>query len=642
MIGSTVSAIGGLLKAIERASEYGYNCTQIYTSKSRSWDVSYCASSDAEKIIEYSKEKNVTLVAHVPFLVNLSSPDESIRQKSVERLKFEVINSSILGIKKLILHPGSAVNDIRLNAIENIILGLNSVAELCSTHTITILLETMSGQGTQIGSTFEELNYILSKSKCSEYLGVCLDTSHVFASGYDISNVMKLDEVLIKFDSCIGFEKIGCFHLNNTMIPCGNKTDRHSSIFNGKILLEVFEDLVNNPHFINVSKILEPTITDLSGQIQVKYLKNMKRGNALIIDKLVDDYFNNNVKQVFVYLTNRCQLHCRQCLYKPFLNNHSDDINFNVLINMLRKFKEYGAFKLSFLGGEPTLYKDKITGATFSEIVEAAKGLGYDYVRVDTNGQFDSDFLTRGSKNEDSNSKKVIKKIMLDEITFSIDGYDAETHDAIRGKGVFDKCIANIKLAVKAGYKVQITSCFHKELCKSVNNGIESIQKIISLCEELGVTTLNLHPILKVGVERDNWIDNTNINPRLWLDIYNGIQKRLFKKQSNVNIRLPMRYIEKDSFNESCNYCPLKIGERALIMSDGTIKICAFNIGTNYCLARFDENSIKYEWDYNELDKISDSTICCNQSSTDGLKALCMSYKPQQDEIVWNSFREEL
>ena len=345
----------------------------------------------------------------------------------------------------------------------------------------------------------------------------------------------------------------------------------------------------------------------------------------MLVGKEFVEYFDGKVRQVFVYLTSRCQLRCRQCLYKPLLSNESDDLDFDTLICLLGKFREYGAFKLSFLGGEPTIYKDSISGATFSDIVNISKELGYSYIRVDTNGQFSPALLL------DSNVQK------LDEITFSLDGYDEETHDAMRGKGVFSKCISNIKSAVQLGYKVQITTCFHNVLCSDVDTGIESILRIISLCDEIGVQSLNLHPILKVGAERDKWIGDTEINPHLWLKIYYRMLDVLQKAHHKVNVRLPMRYVEESLQSKSHDYCPLKMGERALVMPDNTIKVCAFNIGAPYCVARFSKTSILYEKKYNELSELDDSSICCNQTSPDDLSALCMSYKPNQNEIVWSS-----
>ena len=349
------------------------------------------------------------------------------------------------------------------------------------------------------------------------------------------------------------------------------------------------------------------------------------------IDEKVTAYFNNRIKQVFVYLTSRCQLRCKQCLYKPLLSPNYDDLPYEVLSKLLSIFREYGAFKLSFLGGEPTLYNDLNTGKQFSDIVAEGKQLGYTLVRADTNGQFDESFLLNND----------IRK--LDELTFSLDGSTAEIHDTIRRKeGAFQNCVARIRQAVKLGYRVQITMCVHNEICTDVKSGIYQIENMISFCDSLGIHSLNFHPILKAGVARDNWIDNTEIDPLIWLEVYREMRNRLKNMEHRVEVRLPMRYIENELFTEEYDYCPLKMGERVLIMPDGQLKVCAFNIGTPICFARFNNNCVEYELIHNEYEQIKCcDTVCCNQTPPDGFHALCMSYKPNQNEVVWRTLRKE-
>lgn len=347
------------------------------------------------------------------------------------------------------------------------------------------------------------------------------------------------------------------------------------------------------------------------------------------VDERVSSFFNGHIKQVFVYLTGRCQLRCKQCLYKPLLTSEYDDLSFDTLSVLLSVFKKYGAFKLSFLGGEPTLYYDSSTSKRFSDIVAVGKRLGYTLVRADTNGQFNERFL----QNEE------IKK--LDELTFSLDGSTAEVHDTIRGKaGAFQNCVDRIRQAVELGYRVQITTCVHRDICSDVETGVRQIEDMILLCDSLGVHSLNFHPILKAGIARDNWIDNTEIEPEVWLKVYRQVISRLATIDHRVDVRLPMRYIESDLAEDGHNYCPLKMGERVLIMPDGQLKICAFNIGTPYCFARFNCGAIEYEIANNEYEKVdSRKTGCSCQTAPDGLSALCMSYKPNQNEAVWNVLR---
>lgn len=354
------------------------------------------------------------------------------------------------------------------------------------------------------------------------------------------------------------------------------------------------------------------------------------------IDSMVKTYFDKRVKQVFVYITSRCQLHCRQCLYKPLLSPHSTDIDFNQLIKLLEIFHEWGAYKLSFLGGEPTLYHDKVNGKKLADIIISSKEIGYKYIRIDTNGQFDSSFLSDWSIRQ------------LNEITFSLDGHSQETNDCVRGIGSYRKCIANIKRAVELGYNVQVTSCVHRYSCPNAEIGLKNLKAMVCFCQELGVRSINFHPILKAGIARDNWIDSTDISISDWKTIYNQMLSALPWDNDSIKVRIPMRFADSDLVaenREKYHYCPVDMGERALIMPDGQIKVCAFTIGTQECVARYDMNEISFEKSNNEILKIGTLTgnqVCYNQIVEYGDNIpLCMSYKPYQTEIVWKDVNNE-
>lgn len=352
-------------------------------------------------------------------------------------------------------------------------------------------------------------------------------------------------------------------------------------------------------------------------------------------------YYDKNIRQVFVYITSRCQLNCRQCLYKPLLCNGSTDIDFEKLRDLLEIFYSMGAYKVSFLGGEPTIYHDHVNKKKFTDVLLLCKEIGYKYVRFDTNGQFSEEFL---------NEKSLM---YADEITFSLDGFDEKTNDYVRGNGSFKRCISNIQYAVKKGYKVQITTCVHNGICPDFENGIKNIDKMISFATALGVSSLNFHPILKVGIARDEWIDNTDILPEVWMSIYHQITEYIAENKYSISVRVPMRFVYEDVFQSNIdhyNYCPLRMGERALIMPDGTIKVCAFTIGTPYHLAEYSDEMINlYKGSFSEYQMLKDSKLqhgskceCVFQHIDSAhIKPLCMSYKPKQNEIVWNDIRTE-
>lgn len=351
----------------------------------------------------------------------------------------------------------------------------------------------------------------------------------------------------------------------------------------------------------------------------------------MLVDERIKNYYNGHIKQVFVYLTSRCQLRCRQCLYKPLLSNDSTDLSFPVLIDLLEQFYEYGARKVSFLGGEPTIYHDVTHCMNFGDVVFKSKRIGYEYVRVDTNGQFASELLEQE------------QMILLDEITFSIDGHCAELNDAVRGNGTFAKCVRNIDRAVALGYNVQLTSCVHKISCPTAEVGIKNIHQMILFAQSKGVHTINFHPIIKVGIARDAWIDDTNIDPQIWAEVYRRITENVDNGLYKINVRLPMRFTERDTVIQNKSqyfYCPLKMGERALIMPNGQIKVCAFTIGTSACIGTFTDRTITFAKDNNEINQLRRHLdgVCYNQTTDGDLIPLCMSFKPHQNEFVWNKY----
>jgi hypothetical protein len=177
---------------------------------------------------------------------------------------------------------------------------------------------------------------------------------------------------------------------------------------------------------------------------------------------------------------------------------------------------------------------------------------------------------------------------------------------------------------------------------------------MISFAESLGVSAINFHPILKVGIARDNWIDNTNISPDVWMMIYRVIQERNSKNAYSISVRLPMRFVDKSIYDQNIDkfsYCPLQLAERALIMPDGTIKVCAFTIGTPYHIADYDESTLAlYTGEYSEYSicknhnsaKSCESNCLFQKTDSNHFVPLCMSFKPHQKEIVWNELISEV
>lgn len=351
------------------------------------------------------------------------------------------------------------------------------------------------------------------------------------------------------------------------------------------------------------------------------------------IDQRFRDYFQN-LTQVFLYITDECNLRCKQCLYKPNLTFHlkEKEIPVETALALISDFKEMGASKLTIMGGEPTLYGISEGHKPLLKVIKEAKNLGYEYVRIDTNGQFEPELLM----------KEDFRK--LDEITFSLDGPTFEINDPIRGRGVFNKCVSNIKKAVKLAYCVDITCCLHKGLIKRDKNGKLLLDSMIRFAENLGVNRINFHDLFKTGIPRDTWTGDLDPSLKGWIKVYEEIQLNIDGGEYEIPVRIPQCFITQKEFEENpeyYSYCPAKMGERVLIHPDGIIRICSLMIGTPYGVARFYNNKIVWdESSTNELrdHKLDQLTPCTNQSKSKNFGnfvPLCVSFKPKQEEIIW-------
>jgi MoaA/NifB/PqqE/SkfB family radical SAM enzyme len=299
---------------------------------------------------------------------------------------------------------------------------------------------------------------------------------------------------------------------------------------------------------------------------------------------------------------------------------------------LISDFREMGACKLTIEGGEPTLYGASQNHLPLLTLINEAKKLGYEYVRISTNGTFDSNLLSETS----------FKR--LSEITFSLEGFTPELNDELRGKGTFDLCVSNIKKAVEMGYLVNITCCLHKRLLQRDNSGVLLLDLMIQFAESLGVKRINFHDLFKTGVPMDAWTGGFNPPIIEWPSIYEEIHGNIENGNYRIQVRLPQCFISREEFERNpqyYGYCPTKLGERVLIHPNGIIRICSNMIGTPYGVARFFEGKIV--WDRSSTNELRDHklnvlTPCTNRSKgirCADLVPLCFSFKPKQSEIIW-------
>ena len=275
-----------LLGSVLEASSYGANTFMFYTGAPQNTmrnPIDDKLTNDAilkmkEVGIDFSK-----VVVHAPYIINLCN--EGNFDFSVSFLKGEVERVSKLGVKYMVLHPGSHVGLGIDKGIENIIAGLNLVLD--SKTDVTILLETMAGKGSEVGSTMEEIKRIIDGVKDKTHIGVCLDTCHLNDAGFDISD---FDKYLDEFDKIIGIDRIGCIHINDSKNPLASHKDRHENIGFGTIGFDNLIKIIYNERLGEIPRILETPYVD-------KLYAPYKYEIEMIRNKKFDEDLINKIKQ---------------------------------------------------------------------------------------------------------------------------------------------------------------------------------------------------------------------------------------------------------------------------------------------------------------------------------------------------------
>lgn len=253
-IGNHLSTAKGYAAMGRTAVKLGANTFAFFTRNPRGGSAKEIVPSDVEKLLLLMEEEHFgRLVAHAPYTMNLCAAKEDIRRFSKEMIADDLKRMEYTPGNYYNFHPGSHVGQGIEAGIELIAEALNGV--LTKEQTTTVLLETMAGKGSEVGRSFEELREILDRVERKEKMGVCLDTCHVWDSGYDIVN--HLDEVLAEFDRVIGLERLCAVHFNDSMNPCGSHKDRHAKIGEGCIGLEGMRRIALHPLLAGKPFILE-------------------------------------------------------------------------------------------------------------------------------------------------------------------------------------------------------------------------------------------------------------------------------------------------------------------------------------------------------------------------------------------------
>ena len=264
-IGIHTSIAGDLSAALEIAHELGANALQIFSSSPRMWvrGPSRISEADATRFRERRKVLGLgPLVIHDNYLINLASPNPVLRTRSVQAFHQEIVRALALGADFLVAHPGCSKESRADAAVSAIAQGLKQAARGLKLEGLQILLENTAGQGTSLGSRFEELRAVLDASPDLP-LGVCIDTAHTFAAGWDIRTTEGLEKTLQAIDRTVGIERVRVVHVNDSKTHLGSRVDRHEHIGKGKIGLEAIRRIVNHPMLAGRAFILETPIDKL-------------------------------------------------------------------------------------------------------------------------------------------------------------------------------------------------------------------------------------------------------------------------------------------------------------------------------------------------------------------------------------------
>lgn len=271
-IGCHLSASKGFLHMGKEAVAIGANTFQFFTRNPRGGSAKPIDENDVKKYLEFAREHQfVKILAHAPYTLNACSADEGIRQFAKNTMADDLMRMEYVPGNMYNFHPGSHVKQGVEVGIDYIVQMLNEI--LKPEMTTTVLLETMAGKGSEVGSKFEELREIIDRTELSDKLGVCLDTCHVNDAGYDVVN--KLDGVLEEFDKIIGIDRLCAVHINDSKNPFASHKDRHEKIGEGYIGIEAMEKIINHPSLRALPFFLE-TPNDLDGyKHEIELLRNL-------------------------------------------------------------------------------------------------------------------------------------------------------------------------------------------------------------------------------------------------------------------------------------------------------------------------------------------------------------------------------
>jgi deoxyribonuclease-4 len=279
LLGAHESVAGGAFLAIERGLADGCEAVQIFARPAARWQAKPMPAEELSRFRSEHAAVGWPVLSHASYLINPCAVDPVIRKRSLEALEEEMVRGEEMGLDYVVLHPGAHMGGGQAEGITAVASTLSALHERTRGFGVRLLLELTAGQGSCLGCRFEDLARILDATTAGDRLGVCFDTCHALAAGYDLTSDEGYDGVFAAFDRVVGIDRLAAFHLNDSKLPLGSRVDRHEEIGDGYLGLLPFWRLVNDPRFARLPGILETP----SGPDKVRsFARNLVRLRALI------------------------------------------------------------------------------------------------------------------------------------------------------------------------------------------------------------------------------------------------------------------------------------------------------------------------------------------------------------------------
>ena len=275
LIGAHISTQGGLHTVFERAKAIKATALAMFAKNSNQWKGKTLTADD---IAVFNEKRHVRpIVTHASYLINLATTNPEFHKKSIAGLIDELDRAERLGIHAVVLHPGAHLGAGADSGLDQIARSLDQVHAAIPDHRVVTLLETAAGQGSCLGCTFEELGRVMALVDDKRRVGVCIDTCHVFAAGYDIRTREGYEQMIGEVEQRVGVENVGAFHINDSKRELGSRVDRHEHIGKGQLGLDAFSFVVNDPRFKRIPKMIETpkTVETKSDRRNLRLLRSL-------------------------------------------------------------------------------------------------------------------------------------------------------------------------------------------------------------------------------------------------------------------------------------------------------------------------------------------------------------------------------